>query len=69
MKIDIEGSELGFLKSEYSFLKLCDSILVEWHKWAVQLDELRSFLESHGFDFIKVVEENDQMGTACFRRS
>ena len=69
LKIDIEGSELNFLKAEQSFLKLCDSILVEWHKWVVGLDELRRFLETHGFAFVKAVEENDQMGTAFFRRA
>lgn len=69
LKIDIEGSELGFLKAEQSFLSLCDSVLVEWHKWAVGLDDLRRFLESHGFAFVKTVEENDQMGTAFFRRA
>ena len=69
LKIDIEGSELSFLQAEQSFLKLCDSVLVEWHKWAVGLDDLRRFLETHGFAFVKTVEENDQMGTAYFRRS
>jgi len=69
LKIDIEGSELNFLKAEQSFLKLCDSVLVEWHKWAVGLDELRRFLESRGFAFVKTIEENDQMGTAFFHRS
>src|SRR6185436_20153198 len=69
LKIDIEGSELSFLKAEQSFLNLCDSILVEWHKWAVGLDDLRRFLETHGFAFVKTVEENDQMGTAFFRRN
>jgi len=60
---------LGFLKAEQSFLNLCDSVLVEWHKWAASLDELRRFLETRGFAFVKTVEENDQMGTAFFRRS
>jgi len=69
LKIDIEGSELNFLKAEQSFLQLCDSILVEWHKWTVGLDELRSFLTAHSFDYVKTVEENDQMGTAFFRRT
>jgi len=67
LKIDIEGSELNFLKAEPSFLKLCDSVLVEWHKWTVSLDDLRSFLATHGFAYVKTVEENEQMGTAFFR--
>jgi hypothetical protein len=35
----------------------------------VGLDDLRRFLEAHGFAFVKTVEENDQMGTAFFRRA
>jgi FkbM family methyltransferase len=69
LKVDIEGSELNFLKAEESFLKLCDSILIEWHKWTVGLDELRMFLVSHHFAYVKTVEENEQMGTAFFLRS
>ena len=68
LKIDIEGSELNFLKAEQSFLTLCDSVLVEWHKWTVGLDELRDFLKAPGFTYVKTVEENEQMGTAFFRR-
>ena len=67
LKIDIEGSELNFLKREQGFLGLCDSVLVEWHKWTVDLKELREFLNAHGFAYVKTVEENDQMGTAFFR--
>ena len=68
LKIDIEGSELGFLKAERSFLELCDSVLVEWHKWTVSLQELQSFLDTQGFRYVKTIEENEQMGTAFFRR-
>jgi FkbM family methyltransferase len=68
LKIDIEGSEMNFLKAEESFLKLCDSLLVEWHKWNVRVDELREFLQKRGFAYIKTIEENDQMGTAYFQR-
>jgi len=68
LKIDIEGSELNFLTAESSFLQLCDSVLVEWHKWKVSLKELNGFLTKHGFDYVKTVEENEQMGTAFFRR-
>jgi len=69
LKVDIEGSELNFLKAEPDFLKRCDSILVEWHKWAVSLDELRDCLKSQGFAYVKTIEENDQMGTAYFERT
>jgi FkbM family methyltransferase len=69
LKIDIEGSELNFLKAEQSFLQLCDSIIVEWHKWKVNLDELRQFLAAQDFNYIKTIEENEQMGTGVFRRA
>ena len=69
LKIDIEGSELNFLQAEQEFLRLCDSVLVEWHKWTVTLDQLKEFLTSRGFAYVKTVEENEQMGTAFFKRA
>jgi hypothetical protein len=68
LKVDIEGSELEFLKTEQSFLRLADSVLVEWHKWRVSLQQVSDFLASQGFAYVETVEENDQMGTAFFRR-
>jgi FkbM family methyltransferase len=68
LKVDIEGSELNFFKAEPAFLARCDSIIVEWHKWKVGLDELNAFLSSHGFQYVKTIEENEQMGTAYFAR-
>jgi FkbM family methyltransferase len=66
LKVDIEGSELNFLRAEPSFLKRADSVLIEWHKWRVSLDEVREALAPHGFKFVRTIEENDQMGTAFF---
>jgi FkbM family methyltransferase len=68
LKIDIEGSELAFLQAEQDFLLKVDALLVEWHKWRVTLDDLKTFLEPRGFTFIKTIEENDQMGTSYFKR-
>jgi FkbM family methyltransferase len=68
LKIDIEGSELSFLQAETALLARCDSVLVEWHKWRVQLVELQAFLERHGFTYVKTIEENAEMGTAFFKR-
>jgi FkbM family methyltransferase len=68
LKIDVEGSEMNFLRAEESFLPSVDSIIIEWHKWRVSLQEVRDFLEARGFSFVKTVEENDQMGTAVFTR-
>jgi len=68
LKVDVEGSEMNFLRAEESFLPLVDSIIVEWHKWRVGLEEVRQFLEPRGFRFLKTIEENHQMGTAVFGR-
>src|SRR5256885_171887 len=69
LKIDIEGSELNFLNAEEAFLGQVDVILIEWHKWRVSLDDVKDFLSTHGFGFVKSIEENEQMGTAVFARS
>jgi hypothetical protein len=68
LKIDVEGSEMNFLRAEESFLPLVDSIIIEWHKWRATLADVRAFLEPRGFRYLKTVEENDQMGTAVFSR-
>ena len=68
LKIDVEGSEMNFLSAEESFLSLVDSVIIEWHNWRVSLADVRGFLESRGFRYLKTVEENDQMGTAVFAR-
>jgi len=66
LKIDIEGSELSFLKTEQSFLRLVDSIMIEWHKWRTNLPEIKAFLGTHGFVLKNILEENQAMGTAFF---
>ena len=68
LKVDIEGSEMDFFRTEETFLTLVDSVLVEWHAWRVTLDDLRTFLEPRGFAYVKTIEESEQMGTAFFRR-
>jgi FkbM family methyltransferase len=68
LKIDIEGSELKFLHTEPSFLKLVDSILVEWHTWGASLEEIKNLLAQQGFAYVKTIEESQTMGTAFFRR-
>jgi len=68
LKIDIEGSELNFLRAETSFLRRVDAMLLEWHKWRVGLEEVKPLLFAQGFTLKKILEENDMMGTACFSR-
>jgi FkbM family methyltransferase len=69
LKIDVEGSEMKFLQTEEGFLERVDSILLEWHKWQVQLPEIEAFLKKRGFALVKVFEEDPTMGTCFFRRS
>jgi FkbM family methyltransferase len=68
LKVDIEGSEMRFLTAEQGFLARVDSILLEWHKWRVNLPEVEAFLAAHGFALVRVLEETDDMGTAFFGR-
>lgn len=69
LKIDIEGSEMTFLEMEADFLALVDAILIEWHKWRVNLKEIASFLQPRGFSLSKILDEGAEMGTAFFARS
>jgi methyltransferase FkbM-like protein len=56
--LDTEGSELAILKSfpfdEYSF-----RVLTVEHNWLPVRDQIREFLESHGYHRIKVLEIDD----------
>jgi FkbM family methyltransferase len=69
LKVDIEGSEVNFLKAEQAFLQQVDSILIEYHLWRVTLGEIRDLLAPLGFNLVKILDEQEQMGTAYFRRS
>jgi len=68
LKMDIEGNELKFLQLEAEFLKLVDTIFVEWHADKVSLKELDSFLNSEGFGLVKIIEDLGTLGTAFYRR-
>jgi hypothetical protein len=57
---------LNFLKTDRPIVSQSrGSILLEW--WRVSLDEVQAFLTTQSFSLVKVLEENDQMGTAYFR--
>jgi FkbM family methyltransferase len=68
LKIDIEGSELEFFQAEVEFLKLVDSIFVEWHTHRVSFKEMDLFLKSQGFCLVKIIEDLGTLGTAFYRR-
>ena len=68
LKIDIEGSEMEFLKGNLSFLSLVDNLFIEWHKYRVSFEEMDAFLKAHGLGFVKIIEDIGLNGTAFYKR-
>jgi FkbM family methyltransferase len=67
MKIDIEGKELDFIEYEGAFIqRSVKSLIVEWHKWCVTLDQLDARLESIGFKRQGVYGETAMVGVALY---
>ncbi len=69
LKIDIEGSEVAFLKNETSFLHRVDAVLVEWHIWATTRDEMPRLLESLSFHLEHIIEDEPRNGLLYFRKA
>jgi FkbM family methyltransferase len=69
LKIDIEGSEMSFLRQESAFLACVDTILLEWHVWATTRDEVVRFLEQHEFRLDCIVEDEPRNGVLFFKRT
>lgn len=68
LKIDIEGSEIEFLKAHANFLKRVDAVLIEWHLWVTTLDEVTGILSAPHFSLETVCHADQHAGTAFFRR-
>jgi FkbM family methyltransferase len=68
LKIDIEGSEMIFLKQEAAFLVRVDSILLEWHIWGTTRDGIIDFLKQHSFQLEATLEDEPRHGLLFFRR-
>ena len=49
LKVDIEGSEMDFLRNETGFLGRVRTIFIEWHKRQVSFEDLEEFLSSQNF--------------------
>lgn len=56
-------------RNEAVFLSRVQTIILEWHKWRVSLDELKSYLGSQGFTLKTVLHEDEGLGTAIFART
>ena len=50
------------------FMRRVINIILEWHKWRVSLDELKTFLGSQGFRLKTVLHEDEGLGTAIFKK-
>jgi FkbM family methyltransferase len=69
LKVDIEGSELNFVREEQEFLSLVKTMIVEWHSWRTTKEMLTDELKRQGLRLDKVLEEGPVMGTALFSRA
>jgi FkbM family methyltransferase len=71
LKVDIEGAEMDFFKTETDFLRRVQTIFVEWHEWKVNLEQINSFLKEHDFSLRKVLDQNpaERVGTAIFSKN
>jgi FkbM family methyltransferase len=68
MKVDVEGAEMGFLRSELPFLhRNVKKLLIEWHAWHCTLDDVVALLQPDGIILTKVLEQDSLGGVAEFR--
>lgn len=68
MKVDVEGAEFDFLKSEGPFLaESVRHIICEWHAWHGSLNDVTGILAPLGFVLVEVCEQDDKGGVAIFR--
>ena len=68
LKIDIEGSELDAIATNSELLKITSSVVLEWHKWVVSLDQVKLALRSHGFHLRTIINEDHNTGLGLFVR-
>ena len=66
VKIDIEGSEADLIAQDLSCLKQVDWIIMEWHKWVIELDPLTAALAPHNFQLDTILKEDTICGLALF---
>lgn len=69
LKVDIEGSEMCFLRHEAGLLARVDSVLLEWHIWGTTRDEVIDFLKQHGFGLEQTLEDESRHGLLFFQRA
>jgi FkbM family methyltransferase len=69
LKIDIEGSEGDFFRNETHFMSRVKTVLVEWHKAQVSLDEVKELLSKYDLSLNRILHENESVGTAIFSKA
>jgi FkbM family methyltransferase len=70
LKVDIEGCELDFLRSNPELLAMTQSVVVEFHKHACSYADIHDLLCAAGFVAAEVVDDADMpWGVAYFRKS
>ncbi|AMV18174.1 Methyltransferase domain protein [Planctomyces sp. SH-PL14] len=69
LKLDIEGCEIEFLKTNRPLLDLCERVILEFHKPQVTLADAESALGPGGFRLVGVHDDAGRpWGVAYFRR-
>lgn len=66
LKVDIEGSEDAFLKQEAAFLDRVELLVIELHRWIVDVDAVDAFLSARGFDARQTLRSNDDVRVALY---
>lgn len=68
LKIDIEGTEMDFLRGNPEFMARVAAVLIEWHKWICTFDQVAALLRDYGFSLRHVAHEDIHAGNAYFER-
>jgi FkbM family methyltransferase len=66
LKIDIEGSEDALLHRETAFLQRVGILVIEMHRWIVDVDALEAYLASQQFERIEVLRSSDTIHVAMY---
>ncbi|HYL08132.1 MAG TPA: FkbM family methyltransferase [Candidatus Udaeobacter sp.] len=70
VKMNIEGSELDVIRYEHEFFAAqVRSVILQWHKWHVRLEELDAALRTSGFVHRQTYGETAWYGTALYSRA
>ena len=66
LKVDIEGSEDALLRREAAFLARVGLLVIEMHRWIVDVPALEAFLDSQGFERREVMRSSDTIHVALY---